>query len=155
MTAADPFQSFALGQKKDFRTMSRVTICLVLFVGCFLGSCTIATEIEVFNNASVPVRLIINGDVLRLEPGKDITIYEMELSSPRLETDSITWTYISPTRIPVSFIAWRGWSFWQSRVAMVQVEADGKIWLLGVDQSPPVSEFVEQPEGFPLAPSDQ
>lgn len=135
--------------------MSRVTICLALFVVCFLGSCTIATEVEVFNNSSALVRLVIDGDVSRLKPGKDITIYERELSNAKVETDSISWTYVRPNRIPESFIAWRGWGFWRSRVAVVQIEADGKIWLLGVDQSPPVSEFVEQPGGFPLTPNEQ
>jgi hypothetical protein len=135
--------------------MSRATICLALFLACSLGSCTIATEIEVFNNTLVPVQLVINGDVYRLKPGKDTTIYERELSHPIVETDSITWTYVRPTRIPESFIAWRGWGFWQSRVATVQIESDGRIWLLGVNQSAPVSEFVEQPEGFPLTPNVQ
>ena len=133
--------------------MKRATICLALLVASSLGSCTLATEVEVFNNTSTPVRLVINGDVSRLKPGKDTTIYEMDFDRPRVETDSISWTYDRTSRIPESFIAWRGWSFWQSRVARVQIEADGKIWLLGVDQFPPVSEFVEQPEGFPLVPN--
>ena len=133
--------------------MSRATVCLAMLVAGLLGACTIATEVEVFNNSSVPVRLVINGDVSLLNPGKDATIYERELSRPSVETDGIAWTYARPTRIPESFIAWRGWGFWQSRVATVQIEPDGKIWLLGVDQSAPVSEFVEQPEGFPLIPN--
>ena len=132
--------------------MRRTIVCLVLLVTSTLGSCTIATEIEVFNNTSASVRLVINGDVSPLKPGKDTTIYEGDIGRVKVETDGIIWTYDIRSRIPESFIEWRGWGFWQSRVARVQIEADGKIWLLGVDQSPPVSEFVNQPEGFPLVP---
>ena len=132
--------------------MRCATFCLVLLVSGSLGSCTLATEIEAFNNTSAPIRLVLNGDVSRLKPHRVKKIYEYDLGHISIEIDSNSWTYDIPSRIPDSFIAWRGWSFWQSRVAMVQIEADGKIWLLGVDQHPPVNEFVEQPKGFPLIP---
>ena len=133
--------------------MRRATVCLVLLVASSLGSCTLATEVEIFNNTSAPVRLVINGDVSRLNPGKHTTIYEREIGHSSVETDGTSWTYDRRSLIPESFIVWRGWGFWQSRVARVQIEADGKIWLLGIDQSPPVTDFVDQPEGFPLVPN--
>ncbi len=135
--------------------MRRATLYLVLLVACSLGSCTLATEMEVFNNTSSTVRLVVNGDVSRLKPGKDTTIYEREFGQINVETDGTSWTYDIPSRIPESFIAWRGWGFWSSRVASVQIEADGKIWLLGIDQSAPVTDFLDQPEGFPVDPKKQ
>lgn len=124
----------------------------MLLVTVGLGSCSIATEVEVFNNSGSPVQFVIDNNESNLEPREIKTFYEHEFRQVEVEIEGVRWTYQPRSYIPESFIVWQGWGWWQSRLARVQLESDYKIWLLGVDQTFPVSSFVDQPDGFPVEP---
>ena len=132
--------------------MKRTLVCSALLVTIGLGSCTLATEVEVFNNSPTLVRLVVDDEETQIRPGKSAKFYERDFRRAEVEKTGIRWTYEVNSAIPESFIFWRGWGWWQSRRVRMQIESDNRVWLLGVDQSFPVNSFVEQPEGFPLVP---
>jgi len=55
--------------------------------------------------------------------------------------------------IPLTHVHWTGWGPFSKRMFYVQLEADGKLWVLRAKTQVPVTNFIEQPDGFPLEPN--
>ena len=51
---------------------------------------------------------------------------------------------------PDDYSYFTGWWIFADRKMKAQFDADGRIYLLTEDQTPPVSTFADQPDGFPL-----
>jgi hypothetical protein len=135
------------------RPRMRITLlCLAVLSAVFVASCTIATEVELFNNTGEIVKLRIGNETTLLNPDESIRFYERELGDLAIETADKRRVYERQSLIPESFISWHGWAWWQSRRARVQIESDGKVWLVTAEQEMPAKVFVEQPKGFPLVP---
>lgn len=132
----------------------RIALVFSVLVTVLITSCTIPTELAVYNNSSAAIEFTFNGLAERVESGAAFSIKDQFfLPDVTIMMNGVSLIYRPewPT-IPENFVSWRGWGLWAKRLARLQVERDGKIWLIGLEQEAPVSEFVPQPEGFPLEP---
>ena len=69
----------------------------------------------------------------------------------RVEKGGLVSRY-SPTAPDTAFVIDRGFGPWAERVFKARIDSRGRIFVLKPDQAVPATEFVEQPNGFPLAP---
>ncbi len=58
-----------------------------------------------------------------------------------------------PQDIPLSHVHWVGWGPFAKRIIYTQLEVDGKMWILNGKTQNAATEFIAQPEGFPLVPN--
>ena len=118
-----------------------------------LTSCTIPTQIELFNNAHQIVRVTVGSREVVLSLGETAKLgTAIGMDKVEVQIGSAVHVYEVNPAIPETFVSWSGWGPWSKRTARLQLDADGKIWLVGADQVAPVSLFLEQPKGFPLVP---
>jgi hypothetical protein len=104
---------------------------LILLVAVILiPACTIPAKIELYNNSGEPITVEIDNDSLLISPnttasfGQDYGIvFSIKTNGP-----------------------------FTKRVFRAQFEANGFIWAVGPEQEYPVTNFIDQPEGFPVEP---
>ncbi len=119
-----------------------------------LASCTIPTRIELFNNAHQIVRVTVGSDEVVLSPGETAKLgAAIGMGEVDVQIGSAVHVYEMNSGIPEKFVSWSGWGLWTKRTARLQLDADGKVWLVGAEQVAPVTLFLEQPKGFPLVPN--
>ena len=128
-------------------------ICLLLLCGT-LPACTVSSICRLFNNSSVPleiVRTTINRQQERLivHPGKNIELTDWISNEVLIKLGANDYNYQTVTPSP-DYIVTSGFGPWVSRYFRMQIEPDGRIYLLSKEQVPPVTAFDVQPKGFPL-----
>jgi hypothetical protein len=117
-----------------------------------IAACTRAPYLIVFNRTGVPLT------IQRTPPYEtDVTIAPNATQRARFP-DSMeltvvagpaTWHYA--VRFPPRELA--RWSRLGTPEFLLQVEPDGRVWVLPPDVTPPVGELPPQPPGFPLTPT--
>ena len=124
-----------------------------LMVIC-LASCTIPARMELFNNTHEVVRVTVGSGEVILSPGETAKLgAAIVIDEVEVQIGSAVHVYEMELSIPEKFISWSGWGPWSKRTARLQLDEDGKVWLIGAEQVAPVTLFLEQPKGFPLVPN--
>lgn len=120
-----------------------------------LSSCTIAADLELYNNTAVPVTVMIGKVTTVIAPSEKTSFSEFDLHGPavRIAVSEKTFVY-KFERLPLSHIAIVGWGPFTKRVMRAQIEQNGTIWAVGVNNEFPVIVHDVQPEGFPVQPQN-
>jgi hypothetical protein len=133
--------------------MRRAILCTTAFFLSVFASCTIPTQVEIFNDSEQLIRIVTEGNEVEIPPGKIAKLgYEGNLNQIEIQIGLVEHTYRLRSGIPNDFVQWRGWGPWSERVARIQLDSEGRIWLVGRDQTTPVQKYITQPDGFPLVP---
>lgn len=120
-----------------------------------LASCSIAMQFSIYNNSPEDIDFCRIGkkeeQCISIKPGMHKRFQVINPPSKYLvrragQSYVINFEHIPPqnaySKVYCSF--WRGCSY------PVQYQSTGEIYLLGKEQEFPVTEFVKQPQGFPL-----
>jgi hypothetical protein len=73
-----------------------------------------------------------------------------------INAENISWSYDPPTAsyIPSSeYMEMIGFGPFIKRLIRAQLNEDGKVFLIKIGRKYPVSEIIDQPEGYPLIPN--
>lgn len=119
-----------------------------------LSSCTIAANLELYNNTTVPVTVMIGEVATVIAASEKALISELDLRgcpAVRIAAEEKTFVYRFE-RLPLSHIAFVGWGPFTKRVMRAQIDVSGTIWAVGIDSEFPVIMHENQPEGFPAQP---
>lgn len=88
---------------------------------------------------------------MHLKAGSSILLRDWLFWSYRVARGDKVARYV-PQDPEDEFVVFQGFGPWTTRIFNVQIEPDGRIFLLKPGQVAPAKEFVNQPSGFPLAP---
>lgn len=123
-----------------------------------LSSCTIAANLELYNNTTVPIIVMIGDVSTGIAASEKALISERDLygSAVRIAAAEKTFVYRFEScrggSLPLSHIAFVGWGPFTKRVMRGQIDENGTIWAVGIDSEFPVIMHENQPEGFPIQP---
>ena len=116
-----------------------------------ISSCTIQPKVKIFNNAVEAITISIADDSYQVGPGKSRKIELYFVSEFQVQMGAIQYFY-NVEYWPDEHAYFTGWWLFARREMKAQFNADGTIFLLTENQSPPISAIVGQPRGFPLVP---
>ncbi len=128
----------------------------LLLIGALLGSCTQPVTCILYNHTSQSLtvkQLRRDQDVKisNLAPGASIELQFWETTDFEISSSHIVWSY-KPVRSDVDFLEMVEYGWFGKPVVNVQLEPDGRIFLLPPGVESPVSTMPEQPKGYPLSP---
>ena len=135
-------------------TMKTLNLSLLVAISLILSSCSMPITFRLFNNIGHTVTVVsgraspseINVETLR-------SIETIGLDYPfSIKSKNGRFTYNGES-VELSHVHWKGWGPFGKRVLYVQLEPDGKLWVLSDETEHAVTKFIEQPKGFPLVPS--
>lgn len=116
-----------------------------------IAACTRAPYLIVFNRTEVPLTIQrtppYETDVT-IAPGSAQRVRFPDAMELAVTAGAATWRYA--VRFPPRELA--RWSMLGRAEFQVQVEPDGRVYVLPPDADPPVHELPPQPPGFPLVP---
>ena len=127
--------------------MKQLSVILICFI---VTSCSIPVTISLFNNSGIDQIVSIGDKSIKINRGDSEYIDDIEYSEFSASSEGESRTYSAPS-IPVSSIVWRGWGPFSKRMFYLQLQPDEKIWVSKSKSR--VTDFGDQPEGFPLAPN--
>ena len=107
-----------------------------------------------FNNTDRTVTIIsknLKQNEVNVEPLRSIEMIGLD-GTFSINSKNERLTY-NAKHAPLSHVHWTGWGPFIKRMFYVQLESDGKLWVLSGEAEHAVSKFIEQPEGFPLVPN--
>jgi hypothetical protein len=89
-------------------------------------------------------------------PGESIYLSEGEHFDYQITQNNLIWRYHEPLpyipNFDTDYVEFSGFAFWIKRLVFVQLEQDGRIFLLRKTQKLPIAIPAKQPEGYPLTP---
>lgn len=127
----------------------------LLFVGS-LAAFTVRDSCELYNNTASALTIVRSkgGEEqppILLKPGESVLLPDWVSWDVRVEKSGLVSRYSS--NVPdTAYVINRGFGPWVKRIFKAQINTGGQIFVLKPDQSAPATEFVEQPDGFPLVP---
>ena len=132
-----------------------MSACRSLLAGALavmtIAACTRAPYLIVFNRTGVLLTIKrtppYESDV-RIAPGSAQRVRFPDAMQLTVMAGASTWRYV--VRFPPRELA--RWSRLGRPEFQVQIEPDGRVYVLAPDATPPVEELPPQPAGFPLAP---
>lgn len=130
--------------------MKPIQLITILVISMVTG-CTIPAEIELYNNSGVSITVEFDEKSFKINPNKEALFGGEHGSKFSVNMDDKV-LYYEMGRLALSNIEFVGWGPFTKRVFRAQIESNGFIWAVGSEQSYPVSNFIEQPEGFPVEP---
>lgn len=117
-----------------------------------IAACTRAPYLVVFNNGKVPLTIArtppYEADVT-ISPATSERVRFPDAMALTVTAGAATWRYA--VRFPPRELA--RWSTFGSPEFQLQVEPDGRVYVLPPTAKLPASELPAQPAGFPLRPS--
>jgi hypothetical protein len=117
-----------------------------------IAACTRAPYLVVYNRTDVPLTIRrtppYESDVTIL-PGDTARVRFPDAMRLEVAAGAATWRYA--VAFPPREMA--RWSTLSTPEFRVQVEPDGRVYVLAPDAMPPVRELPPQPPGFPLVPA--
>jgi len=125
-------------------------ICLFLFisVAVALTGCPKFAYVALFNHSDHEVRVSSSGgEIGSVAPGR-VLKFRFGGETIEIQKGNITWTY--GREIPHGG---ENGPFFDGTLR-VQLENDGRLYALKKEVSPPLDDFNEQPDGFPLIPKE-
>lgn len=123
------------------RLLVRIIFLALLVLG--LTGCPRYAYVEAYNNTAVGLTIDASGLVQDVEPGKSWR-FKYTGSSLRVKSSLGTWSY--PRNVPHSG---NDGPYFDGTLR-VQINSDGVIYALRHGENPPLSDFTEQPQGYPL-----
>ncbi len=125
-------------------------ILLVLALMTLTGCWSRGIYLEIFNNTSNKITIVdmIDKEITyTVDAGDTVEVFaSYYYVYPNTET---VWVY--PKNIPYDAMH----SSFAHEFVYVQINEDGLVYVLHPDQKPPVTEFPEQPPGYPLHPMQE
>jgi hypothetical protein len=116
-----------------------------------ISSCTVAPKVILFNNAGEAITISFAGDSYRINSAKSRKIELYFVREFQVQMGATQYSY-SVEYWSDDYAYFTGWWLFAARKMKAQFNADGKIFVLTQDQTPPISAVVGQPRGFPLVP---
>ena len=140
----------------DCGYVGRVRSCLALLVVGALTACTVHESCELYNNSGSALTIVRSkgGEEqppIHVKPGESILLADWLSGEIRVEKGGSVSRY-SPNSPDTAFVINRGFGLWTERIFRAQIDSGGLIFVLEPNQPVPATEFVEQPDGFPLEP---
>jgi len=133
---------------------------MFLFVAVLLSSCTIPLTCKLYNNTTMPIQVIQRDNFgkeqekhFSLMPNESVDIDGWTSRVYVIKTESISWGYTLKSSRYSEYYEFVGFVPFTKRVIRAQVNEDGKIFLIKNGEDFPISDNVEQPEGYPLTPN--
>lgn len=126
-------------------------VILLFTVALFLASCTIPAEIELYNNSGEPITVEVGNETLIISHDST-TSFGHDYGIEFVITMNSTIFHYHVDRLALSNVEFVGWGPFTKRVFRAQLQADGSIWAVSPEQEYPVTNFIHQPEGFPVEP---
>jgi len=132
-----------------------VLLTMVVSLNIHLDMRPLAT---MYNNTPYMTTLKIDSsatDAIRLPPGHKIEMRSLDFFDLCITAESVLWCY-QPIPIvaigpPPNLVSERGF-FKRTPIFRVQLEDDGRIFVVAEGQSFPATTYPPQPDGFPLVP---
>ena len=133
---------------------------IVIFLVCalYLAGCSISLSCYIYNNTGndiVVSRILYGSNVdIDIEAGSSALIKDWSSATINVFGDHVRWSFtpIIPIDQTERFVDYRGIGPWSTRFIKVQLEKDGRIFILEPSKIAPVVGFPEQPNGFPMYP---
>lgn len=135
----------------------------ILLLVLSIASCTPGTRYTLFNNTDGDIIVTVDRQTYSIPKGGRGSLENWYASSVAIETGSLTWSY--SIHLPAfhelavgSSYNEKAFSFSQpefsARRITVQVNSDGRIFIVPPSAAAPVPTNVVQPDGFPLSPTN-
>ena len=135
-------------------------VLMFLFVAMLLSSCTIPLTCELYNNTSMPIQIIQKSYYgekqekhFSIMPNESMRLGLWLHNSYVVNTENVSWSYGPPSTGYNEYYEFVGFWPFVKRVIRVQLNEDGKIFLIKNGKDFPIPDNVEQPEGYPLTPN--
>ena len=125
--------------------MLKRQILILIAVSASLAACPRLAYIDVYNNTPVQLEVNSSGYAGQIQPGG---IVRLRLSGQQFSINSDLGHWVYRRRIPHDG---EDGEYFDGTLRL-QVNANGKIYALSKEATPPASDIREQPEGFPLIP---
>ena len=110
-----------------------------------LSGCPVTYKLFLFNNSGFTVELKIEeGQVYTIKNGGEVMGNEPFFSRFSIHTGTTNWIYCTTLFPPREY--------YQSAKIRVQLEATGEVYVLLPSEDFPLTNFTNQPAGFPLKP---
>lgn len=130
----------------------RIALTSIILLGQ-ICSCSIPADVKLFNNSGEVV-IVRSGDkLIRVEPSRVEKItavfrrdFSIEIADAPYQYELEDW--------PGEYEYNTGWGPFTKRVLMLQINSDGRIWVVGKGDKRPLPETMSQPNGFPLEPRE-
>ena len=121
---------------------------LLLFTA---SSCTISPKVILYNNADEAITISFVDDSYRIGSGRSRSIRLYFVRDFQVQVGTTTYSY-DVDYWPDDYAYFTGWWLFADRKMKAQFNADGRLYLLTEDQSPPIRTTTNQPRGFPVEP---
>lgn len=130
----------------------RVTLTSIFLFG-LLSSCTIPTDVKLFNNSATRI-LVTSGEYsVSVAPRQTRKITTVFRRSFNIEIGEASYNY-ELKNWPHGYEFTTGWGPLTKRILILQVNSDGRVWVAAKGQELPIPESTPQPDGFPLDAND-
>ena len=129
---------------------------LVSFAFIIYG-CTISLSCVLLNNteSQLTIKQYFKtnraNETNTVAPGQTVLLKDWSFSNFIIESESGKWA-LNPKYVGGDFEHFSGWGPWASRVFYAQIEPNGSIYVLKGPPEKAVSNFPDQPDGFPIRP---
>jgi hypothetical protein len=138
----------------------------IFFLSCslFLISCSVPITCVLYNNALTKIKITqIENSIVKenyeVMPENSIELNAWDSSDYKITIANKTFRYHEQypyiQNFEYDYVKTTGFGFWMKRLIFVQLENDGRIYLLDKNQRFPITNFKEQPQGYPLVPQQE
>lgn len=152
-----------MSEIKAAHIQSRRMLYSIFFLACtlFLASCSVPISCVLYNNALTKIKVTqIENSIVKenyeVMPGNSIELSAWDSSDYIIKIANKSFRYHEQypyiQNFEYDYVKATGFGFWVKRLIFVQIESDGRIYLLNKKQSFPITNFEEQPQGYPLVP---
>ena len=129
---------------------------LLIFICLHLSGCTLPLTCVLYNNTGHDFLFLVLRDHVVIEEvevknNSLVEINNWETRNYQINIRDSTSKY-EPVFFHHEFVDFSGWGPWSKRKLHAQIEPDGRIFVLNIGQVPPVVDFPDQPNGFPMIP---
>ncbi|MCG8314510.1 MAG: hypothetical protein MI976_14980 [Pseudomonadales bacterium] len=131
--------------------MRTLRLTILFLFAAISTSCSQPATIWLLNNTGKYLSVEANEKQIFIEPKSAKKFFAVS-SEVTVTGEGINWKY-ELDNLPLEHLHWVRSYFFPKRMFYVQINASGNIWVLAGKIKQPVSEHIEQPEGFPLAPN--
>lgn len=119
-----------------------------------LAGCTVSPIVDLYNRSGTQIRVIVGDDSYLVAPAatKSFDYPKQEWGQVRVCVDKKLRRYAIPFP-PNNYFHGVAFLFLRSHIR-VQINPDGRVWILKRGESFPIREDADQPGPFPLIPQD-
>jgi hypothetical protein len=139
----------------------KLYLIFFLLLTLFLSSCSVSITCVLYNNTLTKIKVdrienSIVKETFEVTPNESIELEAWDTSNYQITITDKIFRYNEQTpyipNFEYDYVQTTGIGFWVKRLIFVQLESDGRIYLLRKNQKAPIAKFGEQPQGYPLVP---